>query len=66
MTNEKISGYFTDDGTEINQNLIVKPSLCVSCVKDDDESERKLCNLTRAGQEDEDEFECFAFVPRKY
>lgn len=52
---------FDDDGNEINPDLIPKPSLCVSCKKDGDPSEELLCQLTRADQQDEDEFECFAF-----
>jgi hypothetical protein len=56
---------FDDDGTEINPDLISKPSLCVSCKKDDDPSEEVLCNLTRADQQDDDEFECFAFEPKR-
>ena len=52
---------FDDDGTEINPDLISKPSLCVSCKKDDDPSEEALCLLTRADQQDDEGFECFAF-----
>ena len=36
MDDKPKSGFFRDDGTEINPSLIVKPSLCVSCKKDDD------------------------------
>ena len=57
---------FDDDGTEINPALISKPSLCVSCKKDDDPSEEVMCNLTRADQQDEEEFECFALEPKDY
>jgi hypothetical protein len=59
-------GLFRDDGTEIDPNLIVKPSLCVSCRKDDvnDEEENILCLLTRADQEDEEEFVCYAYEPK--
>ena len=32
MEQEPKSGFFRDDGTEINPDLIVKPSLCVSCL----------------------------------
>jgi hypothetical protein len=58
------SGFFRDDGTEINPALIVKPSLCVPCRKDDDPAEEILCILNRAGQQDEKEFKCFAFEPK--
>lgn len=36
MREQPKSGFFRDDGTEVNPNLIAKPSLCVSCRKDDD------------------------------
>ena len=56
--------FFNDDGTEINPDLVPKPSLCVSCRKDGDPSEEVLCILTRADQEGESEFKCFAFAPK--
>ena len=63
MTDEPKSGFFRDDGTEINPDLISKPSLCVSCRKDDDRSEEILCILTRADQR-EAPFQCHAFEPK--
>lgn len=58
--------YFDDDGNELNPDLIPKPSLCVDCINDDseDENEIALCTLTRFNQNGEDEFKCFAFVPK--
>ena len=58
--------YFNDDGTEFNPDLIPKPSLCLACPNDDtdDEIERMLCNLTRADQQGEEEFICYAYVPK--
>jgi hypothetical protein len=64
MKEEPKSGFFRDDGTEINPDLVVKPSLCVSCRKDADPDEEILCTLTRADQEDETEFHCEAFEAR--
>jgi hypothetical protein len=64
MTEQPKSGFFDDDGTEINPDLITKPSLCVSCRKDDDRNEEILCTLTRADQQGEDDFQCFAFEPK--
>ena len=61
MKEKPESGFFLDDGTEINPDLIVKPALCVSCRKDDRSTEEVLCILTRADQEGEEEFKCFAF-----
>ena len=53
--------YFDDDGNELNPNLISKPQLCLSCIKNDMQSEVHLCNLNRLDQIDEIEFKCFAY-----
>jgi len=65
MEEDKGFGFFRDDGAVINPNLIRKPSLCVSCRKDDDPQEEILCTLTRADQQGEEEFRCEAFEPRR-
>jgi hypothetical protein len=57
----KIAGFFTDDGYEINMDLIKKPPLCLSCVHNDDPNEEMFCNLTRHDQKDKIEFVCFAY-----
>ena len=57
----QIQGFFDDDGYKINTDLIKKPSLCLTCVKDDDPNEEMLCNMTRYDQKDNSEFKCFAF-----
>lgn len=62
---EKSFGFFNDDGSEINPDLIVKPSLCVSCRKDDDPSEEVLCVLNRADQQEEDEFCCYGYEAKE-
>ena len=54
-------GFFNDDGSEINPDLVPKPGLCLTCRKDDDPTEEILCTLTRNDQRGEDEFRCFAF-----
>lgn len=64
MNDKPRSGFFWDDGTAINPDLISKPSLCVSCRKDEDPNERILCTLTRADQQKEDDFQCHAFEPK--
>lgn len=56
--------YRDDDGNELNPDLVAKPDLCVSCVKDGDPAEEILCNLTRLDQEGDDEFICHAYEPR--
>ena len=58
--------YFDDDGSELNPDLISKPSLCVSCKKDGLSGEEEiLCALTRADQEAEEEFECYAYEAKE-
>ena len=61
---DKDSGFFNDDGTEINPDLVPKPGLCLCCKKDDDPNEEILCILNRADQQDEAEFNCFAYVSK--
>lgn len=53
--------YFDDDGNELNPNLIPKPQLCLSCIKNGVQSEEILCNLNRLDQQEEVEFKCFAY-----
>lgn len=64
---EEISGYFDDDGNEMNPNLHPKPRLCLSCKSNEteDEYEEILCNLNRLDQKDEREFKCFAYQQKK-
>ena len=57
--------YFDDDGNEMNPNLTSKPSLCISCVKDEDPNEEMLCNLNRLDQQDEADFKCEAYEPKE-
>jgi hypothetical protein len=57
--------FFDDDGNEVNPYLIPKPSLCVSCAKDDDPAEAPLCALNRLDQKDEDDFKCGAYMRKK-
>jgi hypothetical protein len=61
MDPSEIHGFFNDDGYEINTELIKKPSLCLTCVYNDDPSEELLCNMTRFDQQGEPEFKCFAY-----
>ncbi len=57
----EIHGFFDDDGYEINNDLIQKPSLCLTCVHNDDPNEEFLCNMTRFDQQGEHDFKCFAY-----
>jgi len=61
----EISGFFDDDGYEINTDLIKKPSLCITCINDDNPNEEMFCNMTRYDQKDDKEFKCFAYKKRK-
>lgn len=65
MDRTKIAGIFDDDGYEINMELIKKPSLCLTCIKDGDPSEEILCMLTRNDQKDEKTFQCYAYKKLK-
>ena len=56
----EISGFFDDDGNQLNPNLHPLPSLCLSCQKKDDPNEEILCTLTRLDQIGE-EFKCFSY-----
>lgn len=53
--------FYNDDGTEVNPELVKKPSLCIICKKDSDPEEEILCTLTRMDQQEEEEFRCEAF-----
>lgn len=61
---DKLFGIYDDDGNEINADLIAKPSLCVSCSKDEDTSEEVLCLLNRVDQQGKAEFRCDAYEPK--
>lgn len=57
------SGFFNDDGSKIDPELIPMPGLCITCKKNNDPSEEILCILTRADQQDEKDFQCFGYEP---
>lgn len=61
MDKTLIHGFFDDDGYKVNTELIKKPSLCLTCVTNDNPNEEMLCNMTRYDQKDDNEFKCFAF-----
>ena len=65
MTENDGPRYFNDDGTEFNPDLHPTPDLCVSCVMNEthDAVEEVVCNLTRADQEGDEVFLCFAYQP---
>lgn len=53
--------YFYDNGNEYNPDLHPKPTLCVSCMKNDNPKEEIPCDLNRMNQFGEEEFICFAY-----
>jgi len=53
--------YFNNDGNEFNPNFISKPELCLTCLKNELQSEEMLCNLNRLDQANEAEFKCDAY-----
>ena len=57
----KVAGLFDDEGYESNSGLINKPSLCITCIHDNDPDHEPLCNLTRFDQSDAEEFKCLAY-----
>lgn len=58
-------GYYTDDGAKIDIESIPIPSLCLSCLRS--QENEAACNLTRADQANElkhgELFCCFAYEP---
>jgi hypothetical protein len=62
-----ISGFFNDDGTEINTHLVPKPGLCITCKKDNAAGKEEiLCILTRNDQKVDKDFECGVYEPRNH
>ncbi|MFH1191622.1 MAG: hypothetical protein V1670_05445 [Candidatus Omnitrophota bacterium] len=58
---DKINGFFNDDGTPVNPDLMPKPGLCVSCRYDDDPKQENPCVLNRMDQRGEVDFKCGAY-----
>jgi len=60
-------GYFSDDGTEIDQTTVPTPTLCRSCLKNNDATEEVPCTINRMDQMKEtkngERFLCFAYEP---
>ena len=59
--NDNHPKFYNDDGTEVNPDLLPKPSLCISCKKDGLPDEETLCSLTCMTQQGDDEFVCEAY-----
>lgn len=62
---EHIPKFFFDDGTEVNPDLIPKPSLCITCKRDGlPGKEDILCILNRMDQMGEEDFKCYTYEPK--
>ena len=59
--NKREARFYRDDSTEINPELVSKPSLCVTCKNDNNPDEEILCILTRDDQKGEVDFICDAY-----
>jgi len=59
----QIGGIFTDEGYEIDPDTIKKPSLCLTCVRDNsqDWEDDVLCNLNRYDQRNSKKFKCGSY-----
>jgi hypothetical protein len=58
---DKINGFFYDDDTPGNPDLMPKPGLCVSCRYDDDLKQEIPCVLNRMDQRGEVDFKRGAY-----
>ncbi len=62
------SGYFSDDGKEIDPLTVPLPALCNSCLKYNDAKEETPCLINRMDQMEEmrkgKRFLCFAYEPK--
>jgi hypothetical protein len=57
-------GFFLDDGTPVNPDLVPKPALCLMCKFDDssDSEDDILCILNRIDQmNNSEEFKCASY-----
>jgi len=58
----QINGFFDDDDYEVNLDMVKKPGLCFSCQYENDPNEEFLCQMTRADQKDDKNFNCFSYT----
>ncbi len=58
--------FYDDDGTEINPDLIPKPSLCVTCQNDEKPEQEMFCVMCRFDQQDENDFYCDSFILKSF
>ena len=58
---EIIDGFDAEEENVIDDALVVKPALCLSCKKDNDPHEEEMCLLTRMDSGEDEEFICGAY-----
>lgn len=62
------SGYFSDDGKEIDPLSVPLPALCLSCLNYNNATEEVSCLINRMDQMEEmrkgEMFLCFAYEPK--
>jgi len=60
-------GYFSDDGTEVDTMTVPLPSLCLSCLKNNNATEEVPCVINRMDQMKETKngemFLCISYEP---
>ena len=58
---KEMHGFFKDDDTPVNPDLMPKPSLCATCKHDSDPEQETLCALNRIDQQGAADFKCEAY-----
>jgi hypothetical protein len=58
---EIIDGFDMEEDNFPEDELVVKPALCLSCKKDNDPREEEMCMLTRMDSSEDEEFVCGAY-----
>lgn len=61
---QESTGFYRDDGTPVNPDLIPKPGLCLTCRHDEDPGQHIPCTLNSMDQQKEDDFICEAYEER--
>ena len=61
---EKLNGFFNEDDSPVNPDLMPKPSLCATCKHDSDSEQEILCSLNRIGQQSAVDFKCDTYEER--
>ncbi len=60
-----MNGFYKDDGTPVNFDLIPEPGLCITWKHDEDSRQKIPCTLNRMDQQGEDDFICDAYEEKE-